>query len=154
MWEQIEHDNTDMTWLATALANGTVMAVTDGSYNKSAAPQISGAGWIIYCFRTGKQIRTGSFYEISPFASSYHGKLLGLLALHVILYTMETHYSLKSAPTNIWCDCKGALHASKCCQKHIGTGTNMLTSSVLSVQSANEHEQNTNTCTFQHIRMT
>ena len=52
----------------------------DGSYNRPVAPTISGSGWVLVCTRQRKMIR-GSFYECSPSASSYRGKLLGLTAI-------------------------------------------------------------------------
>jgi len=57
-------DTADMSWMATALTNGTVIMVADGSYNKNKSTLISGAGWIIRCLASGKSIQ-GLAYEKS-----------------------------------------------------------------------------------------
>ena len=121
MWEQLAVDNNDFGWLASA-TNGTAVTITDGSYNRDMPPNIFGAGWIIYCFWTGKQVM-GNFYEVSTSADSYHSELLGLLALHIFLWNVEQHYSLASSPTQIWCDNLGALMATKRPCKQVATGT-------------------------------
>jgi hypothetical protein len=81
MWEQMSGDTADMSWLATALTNGTVIMAADGSYNRNKSTLISGAGWIIRCLASGKSIQ-GSAYEKASCASSYRGEMLGLLALY------------------------------------------------------------------------
>lgn len=47
----MEGDSNNMEWLHKALEEGTAVMVTDGSYNQSLAPDISGAGWMIACSR-------------------------------------------------------------------------------------------------------
>ncbi len=37
----------DVTWLISALTNGTLTGVTDGSYNRACNPNICGAEWIL-----------------------------------------------------------------------------------------------------------
>ena len=44
MWENIENETQGLTWLAAGLRDGTVVAVTDGSYDQKAAPHVSGSG--------------------------------------------------------------------------------------------------------------
>ena len=122
MWDQLKVDDNNFGWLVSALTNGMAVAVTDGSYNSDMSPNISGAGWIIYCFRTGKQVM-GNFYKVSTSANSYPGELLGLLALHVFLWNVEQHYSLASSPTQNWCYNLDALKATKCPRKCVATGT-------------------------------
>jgi hypothetical protein len=56
MWEHMTGDTADMSWLATALINGTVIMAADGSYNMNKSTVISRAGWILRCLSTGKSI--------------------------------------------------------------------------------------------------
>ena len=46
MWkDHYVHD--DIDWIVTGMEQGTLICVTDGSYNRKKAPMICGAGWII-----------------------------------------------------------------------------------------------------------
>ena len=81
MWEHIVKGNIDVNWIRDVLAKWTFLAVTNGSYDRTAAPTVSGSGWIIVC--TACQCTLwGSFIEVSWSAGSYRGKLLGLVAIH------------------------------------------------------------------------
>jgi hypothetical protein len=64
MWQYVEGDSSKLTWLATALTNGTAVMVTDGSFNQALAPDISGAGWMITCTSQWKMLG-GRFCEWS-----------------------------------------------------------------------------------------
>ena len=104
-----------------ALTNGTAIWVTDGSYIKEVAPDISGAGWILHCTRTTYRLY-GSFVEKSPYAGSYRGELLGLLAIHTLARAIEIFYKVTIASGKICCDNQGALHKSKQDRRRIPTG--------------------------------
>lgn len=92
MWEKAENDDEDLHRLLTALKASTYIPVTDGLYNKDSAPLVSGAGWVL-CFKATGKCLVGSFFETSHFASSYRAKRLGLLALHVLLGTLQDHFN-------------------------------------------------------------
>jgi hypothetical protein len=112
MWEHIDKaEQKDIGWLIEALANDTAILVTDGSYDRKRAPTISGAGWMIVCTKSHKTLR-GSFYEISHSASAYRGELLGLVALHTLVWGIVTFYNLDAAKGLIVCDNEGALYKS------------------------------------------
>ena len=64
MWDDFRGPN-NTTWVAIALKAGTLVCVTDGSYNKYRALDISGIGRIIYDKVTRRQIQ-GSFVERFP----------------------------------------------------------------------------------------
>jgi hypothetical protein len=109
MWDFIEGRNQDMSWVISALKERTAIMVTDGSYNRSLAPTISGAGWVLVCTSSRQMIR-GCFFEDSPKASSYRGELLGLTAIHhLVAYALE-FYDHSTASGTMHCDNKGALH--------------------------------------------
>ena len=81
MWEHIVEGDIKVGWIRDVLANGTFVAVTDGSYDREKAPTVRGSGWIIVCMACHCTLR-GSFFEVSHSAGSYRGKLLGLVAIH------------------------------------------------------------------------
>ncbi len=81
MWEHIVEGNIEVGWVRNALANGTFLAVTDGSYDREKAPTVSGLGRIIVCTDCHRTL-WGSFFEASHSAGSYRGELLGLVAIH------------------------------------------------------------------------
>ena len=80
MWDGIQDEHQDISWLVEGLRNGTLICVTDGSYDRNIAPDISGAGFLLCCTKARRQLRA-NFYERSQSASSYRGELLGLTAL-------------------------------------------------------------------------
>ena len=56
MWEGIEEDQAtkeDVTWIAKGMKINTLIWVTDGSYDRKKAKDLSGVGWIIFCTKTG-----------------------------------------------------------------------------------------------------
>ena len=120
MWEQLDI-GTDLTWLVKAIQEGTAVAVTDGSYNKKLAPNISGAGWIIRCKVTGKEVR-GSFSEYSTSAGSYRGELLGTLAINTFLLAVEEYYHIHKNETVVFCDNKGAIYTFSKKTKRVPSG--------------------------------
>ena len=109
MWDFVEGKSQDMSWIMRALDNKTAIMVTDGSYNRSLAPSISGAGWVLVCTDCKKMVR-GCFFEDSPKASSYRGELLGLIAIHHLAAFAVKYYKSDKATGSMHCDNKGALH--------------------------------------------
>ena len=93
MWDSIEDENQDLSWLVEGIRNGTVVAVADGSYNRKTAPDVSGAGLVLCCTKAEKLLRI-SFFERSRSASSYREELLGLVALHLLLLAMCQFYEI------------------------------------------------------------
>ena len=110
-WEDIQWpDGTE--WMAEAMKNGTLTSVTDGSYMEHLHRNMSGAGWIIQDRASGKRVQV-SLAEWSTTAGSYRGKLLGMLAVRVLLLAAEEYY--RASTTNqtgnsVSCDTMGALH--------------------------------------------
>jgi hypothetical protein len=73
MWEGIDatqQTKADTTWIAAGMKGGTLIWMTDGSYNRKRANNLSGVDWIIFCTKTGLRL-TGSFWERSCTASSF-----------------------------------------------------------------------------------
>jgi hypothetical protein len=84
MWEYVKEGEMDILWLKDALTTGTLVGVTDGSYNRHKAKSCSGAGWVLAC-RSSKKTMRGSFYKVSLAAGSYLRVLLGLVAIHSLI---------------------------------------------------------------------
>jgi len=93
MWKRMTGDTEDISWMATALTNGTLLMAADGSYNLNKSTLINGAGWIICCSSSSKKIQ-GSAYEKSTSVGSYRGEMLGLLALYATLATAHAYFQL------------------------------------------------------------
>ena len=65
----------DTIWLTEVVTNNTLVCGTDRSYNLEKAPDICGAGWVIYC-TTAKRHISARLVEQSDSASAYRGELL------------------------------------------------------------------------------
>ncbi len=116
MWEHIVEGDIDVGWIRDALAKGTFLAVTDGSYNREMALTVSGSGWIIVC-TTRKRTLRGSFFEVSQSAGSYRGELLGLVAIHTFATAI-----LQTIIGEISCDNMAALNQAGKNPKRVGIG--------------------------------
>ncbi len=49
MWEHVKDGESDISWASNAMINGMIIAVTDGSYDRERAKDVSGLGWILLC---------------------------------------------------------------------------------------------------------
>ena len=121
MWKHVEGDHADMKWVATALHYNTLVMVTDGSYNKTLAPKISGAGWMI-TFTTSQKMLGGWFYEASAKAGSYRGELLGTVTIHLLTAFAAEFYIIPTCRGQVHCDNKGALHQALKRLQRVRTG--------------------------------
>lgn len=92
--------------------------VTDSSYNRTLAPRVSGAVWVLVSTNSLRMVY-GSFVEISMAASSYRGEFLGLTAIHHLVAFVLEFYSVNSAHGSIHCDNKGALHQALTKRKRV-----------------------------------
>ena len=111
MWGRVYYDDPaaqDLRWLIDGMKNGTLIWVTDGSYDRKRATCISGAGWIIYCTVSGRLLR-GEFNKFSREASSYRAELLGLCALYLLATALEEFYDIGEWNGKLCCDNKNAL---------------------------------------------
>ncbi len=82
--------------------------MTDGSYMKDLYPNIQSAVVVLECTRS-RGCLWCSFTETSDVACSYRGKLLGLMAIHLILVAInEVNLGLDGS-VHIYSDCLGAL---------------------------------------------
>ena len=114
MWEVIEpvkETPVDISWMVDGLKNGSLIWVTDGSYDRKKAKDLCGVGWMIFCTNTGFRL-TGTFREQSPSASLYRVELLGLCALHLLAQALAEFYQVVGWSATLCCDNKRALEVS------------------------------------------
>jgi hypothetical protein len=111
MWENLQWVG-DNDWLSTAIAEGTCIAVTDGSYMKDLYPNINLAAMVLECSRGQGRIWC-SFPEASRMACSYRGELVGLMAIHLILLAINEVDPGLTGLVHIYSDCLGALEKVK-----------------------------------------
>ena len=121
MWEHIIGEEEDMAWLVTTFKNGTAVMVTDGSFDRKKARNVSGASWVITCTKS-KIFLKGSFYEVSKSASAYRCELLGLVALHTLVLAMIEYLHLETALGKACCNNIAALNQSSQQWKRIKSG--------------------------------
>ncbi len=108
MWDSL-HISGNTSWLEAAIAENTCMAVMDGSYMKEVYPSLNSAAFVFECTR-GRGRIVGSFVEKTPDAGSYRGKLLGLMAIHLILKGVHVFNPTLQGLVHILSDCLGALN--------------------------------------------
>ena len=103
-------DNFD--WIRQAIAEGTLICVTDGSYIKQVCPHLCSAAVILECSQ-GRGRLVLSFPERSKNANAYRGELLGLLCIHLLLLSFNTTWPELRGKVHIYSDCLGALNKVK-----------------------------------------
>ena len=111
MWEGIDENQTtkqDLTWLVEGMKNRLLIWVTDGSYDKLRATDLSGVGWVLFCTSTGKRL-IGWCWERSITADSYRAEMLGLCSLRLLARALSEYYKITKWEITISCDNKGAL---------------------------------------------
>ncbi len=84
------------------------MAVTDGLYMQELYPNICLAAFVLECSK-GRGRIYGTFTEATNIANAYQGELLGLMAIHLILLSVNKLNSQLSGSVEIVSDCLGAL---------------------------------------------
>ena len=75
-------------WIEKAIANCSCVAVTDGSYMRDLYPNVYSTAFIFEC-TDGSGRLIGPFPETTVSANAYRGKLLGLMAIHLILRSIN-----------------------------------------------------------------
>jgi hypothetical protein len=76
-------------WVAQAIADNSLVAMTDGSYIKEHYPDLCSVVFVLECTQ-GQGRLVGAFSEASAAAKAYRGELLGLMAVHLLILAFET----------------------------------------------------------------
>ena len=71
-----------------SISNGTMAAVMDGSYIRELYPTLCSAAFILECSKGHGRV-VGFFLEALLVANAYRGELLGLMAIHLILLSIN-----------------------------------------------------------------
>ena len=95
-------------WLQKAIQDGSLTAVTDGSYIREQYPDLCAAAFVLECNK-GRGRLIGSFSESLRVANAYRGELLGLMAIHLILLSVNQLGGDIHGSVVIVSDCLGAL---------------------------------------------
>jgi hypothetical protein len=116
MWESLKlsGDGEDEAgaWLKEAIEDNTLVAVTDGSYMKELYPDMNSCAFILECSR-GRGRMLGAFSEQTMAACSYCSELLGLLAIHLVLLSINKINPTQTGSVHIFSNCLGALNKVK-----------------------------------------
>jgi hypothetical protein len=113
MWESLnlsgDGEDEDGSWLREAIEENTLVTVTDGSYMKELYPNMNSCAFILKCSR-GRGRMLGAFSEQTMAACSYGGEFLGLLAIHLILLSINKINPTLTGSVHIYSDCLGTLN--------------------------------------------
>ena len=91
-------------WIQHSIIDGSLVAVTDGSYIRKLYPNLCSAAFVIECAK-GRGRIAGSFSERLDVANAYRGELLGLMAIHLILLSVNTVHPKLKGEVKIVSDC-------------------------------------------------
>jgi hypothetical protein len=121
MWENLklsgDGDNKTGTWVMEAIEDNSLVAVTDGSYMKELYPDMNSCAFILECCK-GRGRMSGAFSEQTMAACSYRGELLGLLAIHLVLLSINKISPTLTGTVHIFSDSLGALNKVKSLPPH------------------------------------
>ncbi len=92
--------------IAEAIADESLIAVTDGLYMKDLYPNIHSAALVMECSK-GRGRLWCSFLEVSQVACSYRGKSVGLMAIRLIMLAINEINPDLAGSVHIFLDCLG-----------------------------------------------
>ena len=96
-------------WIHQSIHDKSLLAVTNGLYIRELHPQLCSAAFVLEC-RKGQGRVTGSFSESLAVANAYQGELLGLMAIHLLLLSVNKVHPNLEGSVEITLDCLGALN--------------------------------------------
>jgi hypothetical protein len=98
-----------VTWISKLITQGSLDAVTDGSYIWELFPNLCSADFVLKCSAGCRRI-IGSFSKSLHVTYAYRGNLLGLMAIHLIQLSINKIHRNLSGSVEIVFDCLGALN--------------------------------------------
>jgi hypothetical protein len=117
-----------ISWLCKSISNDSLIAVMDGSYIRGLFPNLCLAAFILE-WSKGQGRILGMFLEALLVANAHRGELCDLMAIHLILLSINKLHSDLSGKVETVLDCLGALKRvtylppnripSRCCHSNI-----------------------------------
>jgi hypothetical protein len=107
LWDNLSFTG-EHGWINEAISDGSLLAITDGSFLRRHYPNLCSAAFVLECTR-GRGRMIGSFSESSRVANAYRGELLGLMAIHLILLSVDRVHGGITGSVEVVSDCLGAL---------------------------------------------
>jgi hypothetical protein len=107
LWEHMTIEG-GTEWVANAIQDRLLVAVTDGSYIQQLYPHLCSAAFVLKC-ANGRGRISGSFSESSATANAYRGELLGLMAIHLLLVSVNQVHTMLVGSVEVVSDCLGTL---------------------------------------------
>jgi hypothetical protein len=107
LWEHLQVTGGE-SWIHDSIADDSLVAVTDGSYIREIYPNLCSAAFVMECSK-GRGRIVGSLSEVLSAANAYRGELLGLMAIHLILLSVNKLHRNLSGSVEVVSDCLGAL---------------------------------------------
>jgi hypothetical protein len=95
-------------WLKDLISDGTLVAITEGLYIRELFPNLCLASFVLECSK-GRGRAFGSFLEALLVANAYRGELFGLMAIHLILLSINKIWHNLTGSMEIVLDCLGVL---------------------------------------------
>jgi hypothetical protein len=99
----------DTLWMSEAIADNSLLTITNGSYMKEIYPNLNSATFVFECTK-GWGCLMGSFVKHTRDVCSYHVELLGLTAIHLILLAVNKCNPDLPGSIQIFSNCLGALN--------------------------------------------
>jgi hypothetical protein len=97
-----------VAWLEQSISNGTMVIVTDGSYIRELYSTLCSTLLVLKCSK-GRSRVVRSFLEALLVANASRGEVLGLIAIHLILLSVNKIQQNLGVSVEIVSDCLGAL---------------------------------------------
>ncbi len=97
-----------VAWLDKSISKGTLVAVTDGSYSRELFPNLCSVAFVLECSKRRGRV-AGLFSKALLVANAYRGELLGLMAIDLILLSVNRIHPTLAESIEIVLDCLGAL---------------------------------------------
>jgi hypothetical protein len=108
LWDNLRITG-DTLWIAEAIADNSLLTITDGSYMKELHPSLDSVAFLFKCTKGWGRLM-GSFVKQTRDACSYRGELVGLMSIHLILLAVNKCDPDLPGSIQIFSDCLGALN--------------------------------------------
>ena len=107
LWEHLQVTG-GTSWIHGSITNGSLVAIMDRSYIREIYPNLCSAAFVLECSKGQGRIM-GAVSEALLVANAYRGELLGLMAIHLILLSVNKMHIDLSGSVEVVSDCLGVL---------------------------------------------